>query len=211
MINLFQQLYTTSPDAESYNLYCLNKNLANENINKLFLFLENDYDIFFSSSKIEKIKVKERISYSYWLNFSKDIKGIKVLANADIYFDHTISYLNKIDWFNTIAIVSRKDLQKDGGLSESSEVFYESRKKINPNCSQDAWIYKNKLPDFNCDYKLGYWHCESRFRTSAVESGLNVINLGSKINAIHVDWRNRNQKIFKKSYNNQKIINIPLY
>jgi hypothetical protein len=213
MITLYQQIFKCTPEVESYNLYCLNKNLKNKFINKIVLFFEKKCDIpLFDKEKIEFVEVNKRISYKDWIDFSKKNKGVKILANSDVYLDETVGCLLKIEWKNTLVILSRKDLTKKGEIIES-EVFHNSGKKINPKCSQDAWAYKDNLREFYCDFKLGYWHCESRFRTAAIENNINVKNLTNYINVIHVDWRNQEQKEkdHSYSYSNSKIKNLPLH
>lgn len=199
---LYQQIFKSTPEVEAYNLYCIHKNLLNRNFNKIVLFIEKGYEISLSSNKIEFVEFNDRISYKDWFFISKNNDEIKILANSDIYFDESINYLKKINWNNTLVILSRKDLTKEGKIVDS-EVFYKSSKKINPLCSQDAWAYKDNLGYFYCDYKLGYWNCESQLRNSAKKSGLNVKNLSEKINAIHVDWRTKNQKNNKPFYSNK--------
>ena len=211
MITLYQQFFKATPEVEAYNLYCIHKNLLNKHVNKVILFLEKGCQSpLFLKEKIESIEVEDRISYKQWIDFSQKIEGIKILANSDIYFDETIVNLNEVDWNNNLAILSRKDLKKDGQVVDS-EVFYESGKKINPVCSQDAWAYKYNLKEFYSNYKLGYWHCESRFRTEAIAAGIDVKNLTNYVRIIHVDWRGEKEKSKKSSYSNSEINNIPLY
>ena len=50
-------------------LYCLHQNLANDLIDNVYLFMEDDAELNFDSLKIHRIVKKDRPSYKDLLNF----------------------------------------------------------------------------------------------------------------------------------------------
>ena len=210
-IILYQQFFKSTPEIESQNIFCLIKNINNKNIDKVVVLTEKD--VIPPVSLQEKVVFKEidkRLDYESWLNFSAEQypDEIKVLANSDIYFDHTVKKLKEIkDWDNKLFIISRKDLSKNGQIVLSRETYQGESELIDPSFSQDAWVYRKKLKKFKADYLLGVWNCESAFRNNAVKSGVEVINLSNIINAIHVDWRPEKTRD-QKAYVSENIVKI---
>lgn len=190
---LFTQWFKATPEVLTYNLYCLYKNLANESIDKLVLFVDNcEFNNIFNE-KLIIVPIQPRLSYKMWMDYAdKEYpEDIKILTNSDVYFDESLSFLDQINkWENTLYILTRKDLTKDGKIIPSSTNYNpDNICPISPNNSQDAWIYKHIDIEFNRDWNLGVMHCENHFRELAKQSGIMTINLFEKIRLIHVDWR----------------------
>lgn len=189
---LFTQWFKATPEVLTYNLYCLYKNLSNEIIDKVVLFVDNcEFNNIFNE-KLIVVPIQTRLSYKMWIDYADNEypEDIKILSNSDVYFDESLSFLDQIsEWENRLYVLTRKDLTKDGKILPSSLVYNPNNtEQTSPQHCQDAWIYKNKLGgDFN--YNLGVMHCENSFRISAQESGIEVFSLFNNVELIHVDWR----------------------
>ena len=193
-IVVFTQFFNSTTEVASNNTYCLHKNLSNPLIDEVVLFVESNCDFKNTfNSKLTVVKISERLSYEYWYEYSKKKypKDIKVLSNSDIFFDETIGVLKNIDnWNKDILFVSsRKDISKNGDLLESRECYNDDSICIEPELSQDCWIFKNDLEHFDKNYILGYFNCESKLRLAASSQDVKVVNLFEHINCIHLDWR----------------------
>lgn len=89
-------------------LYCLHQNLANEYIDKVYIFMEDDAELNFNSPKINRIVRKERPSYKDLFDFCNESlkEQICVVANADIIFDDTLRFFKSPNMENNLCIES---------------------------------------------------------------------------------------------------------
>lgn len=191
---LFTQWFKATPEILTYNLYCLYQNLSNERIDKLVLFTDNcEFDTIFNK-KLIVVPIQTRLSYKMWMDYAdKEYpEDIKILSNSDVYFNESLSFLDKInEWENRLYVLTRKDLTKDGNIVPSRGNYNPNNTiQINPEICQDAWIYKNKIKSgFNNDYCLGVMGCDNSIRIYAQYSGIEVFSLFNHVELIHVDWR----------------------
>jgi hypothetical protein len=197
---LFCQFFKSTPEVESHNIYCLYKNLNNQFIDQVVLFVEKDsgfLNIF--DKKLHIKEIESRLSYEIWYEYAlKEYPdAIKVLSNSDIFFDETISKLKKTSKWNDDILYcsSRKDITKDGLLLDSRECYDKKSPQIIFELSQDCWIFKNKLKKFDKNYFLGYFNCDSKLRLSAASNEIKMVNLYEHINCIHVDWRSKKERL----------------
>lgn len=193
-IILYTQAYNASTEVLTYKIYCLYKNISNKNIDQIILLSEansNFQNVF--NDKVIIHPIEERLTYKKWIEISSEMhpKDIKVLANSDIYFDQTIDKLRRVkNWDpNILYACSRKDETKQGSLVPSKLYHSEICPAIDIERSQDVWIYKNKLKEFNSDYCLGLMGCDTFLGESLKSAGMKLVNLYFDINSIHVDWR----------------------
>ena len=84
-------------------LYCLHQNLGNNLIDSVYLFMEEDAELNFESSKIKKVIRNKRPTYQEILEFcNENLKDqICIVANADIIFDDTLRYFKSINMSKT--------------------------------------------------------------------------------------------------------------
>ena len=169
---------------------CLVNNLNNPLINEIHLFVEKEYNFSWIQDnpnyhKIKLIPTKERLSYKQVFDYSKSLStnDIIILANSDIYFDDTLSYINSVDLDNTFLGLTRHEIK-------GTELELYER----PSVSQDVWIWKlplqiKDIPE-NKDYfedgiQLGIWGCDNRILKIVSDSGYNIRNIGRNIRCIH--------------------------
>jgi len=112
----------------------------------------------------------------------KKLKGdICILANADIYFDHTLRYLHNMGVDGKFMALSRHDVLKDGTLQFNEFVA---------SISQDSWIFLSpalpSVPLENLDFYFGWLGCDNRIAYEFKYHGYHVINPCLKIITRHV-------------------------
>jgi hypothetical protein len=162
-------------------LYCLHQNLGNKLINKVYLFMEKDSELYFDSPKIEKVIRKKRPTYKEIFDFcNKNLKDqICIVANADIIFDDTLRYFNNIDMTNNFYALSRWEISTNDGKTWEIEP-YESP------ASQDSWIFKTPIPTSDAmNYTMGKPGCDNKITYNMRELGYTCRNPGKKVITIH--------------------------
>lgn len=133
-MNLFINYYNAG-NRQSEIDYCLNKNLANDHIEKVFVF--NQYKEV-QHEKAVNLAVDNRPTYQDF--FDRFVDGeVNILANSDIFFDDTIKHAKNLQDHTAYAITR---WEYDGNSSRPFEVMHVG------NCpahySQDVWIIKGK-------------------------------------------------------------------
>jgi hypothetical protein len=203
-IVLFTQYYACDEETKNNLIYCLNKNVDNSLINKIVIFYDQEelinelFTISRISKKISIVKIDKRLTFKEWLDFSKKNypKSIKVLANSDIFFDSTLSFLYKLEYRKDILYSSsRLDLSTEDKLVRSITNHGSNSSFIDNVTSQDCWVFRDELIDFDAEFVLGSENYSSLLRHSCTSSGCNFLNIFKHINCIHV---NRNFKIKKR-------------
>lgn len=186
-------------------IICLEKNIKNKYIEKIYLFCEKDYNLneYIDSNinldKVELININKRLSYKDAFEYSNrhivndNLDNIIILANSDIYFDNTLNELYNYDLKNKFLALSRIDsINKDGS--------YNYQKKW----SQDTWIWKNKInithkiDDYNNDgILLGIGGCDNSIVYMMKKCNYIVENKCKLINTYHLhkndfrEWHNK--------------------
>ena len=161
-------------------LYCLRKNLKNNLIKKIFIFIEEGTEINFSSEKIEIIKRKTRPSYKDIFCFCNEtLNGeVCVVSNGDIIFDENLIHLEKISLDKVFLALSRWEIY-------SKEFTWLIKPFINYT-SQDSWIFKPPIPASDeMNFKMGTLGCDNRISMLAKDLGYTIQNPGKIIRNIH--------------------------
>lgn len=179
MINLYTSYYIDPSPARQAELdECLHQNILNNHINKIFLLLE--YPIVneqFNSGKINIIYIKGRPEYNTFfeiINENTSQDDWNIIANSDIFFDHTIDHLNKYDHSNVI-VLCRWDVFPNGLI-----------KFLNSRDSQDSWIVKGKIENVNGNFYLGKAGCDNAIADRFNRAGYKVINPSKTIKTYHL-------------------------
>jgi hypothetical protein len=163
---------------------CLERNLANEHIAAVHLFVEEalggrvPHDLGLPAHpKLRLLSHGRRTTYSELFEHANArLAGQRVIvANADICFDHTLARLDSVPLAGRMACLSRWDLLDDGSLR-----FFD-----HPS-SQDAWIFEAPLPPLACDFHLGLLGCDNRLAWEARAAGLGLFNPGRSVRACHL-------------------------
>jgi hypothetical protein len=193
---LFTQWFKTTPEIQTYNLYCLYRNLSNPAIDQVVLFVENtEFENVFTD-KLQIVPVTERLSYNAWFDYCQmhHPNDIKILINSDICLTENIARLDYVqNWTNTLYVVSRRDLTKEGNIVVSAQTYC-GHDYIQPEWSQDCWIYKEPLVAMTTKIYLGVMHCENNMRIDLQMQGVKIGNLSDYVDCLHVDWRGTKQR-----------------
>ena len=162
---------------------CILKNLENKYIKNIYLFFENFYDSilnqrqfeFLKNKRIKIINIYRRQEYKDLIDFSSKYlqNEICILSNTDIWFDYTISSIDKFDLNNSILALTRYDSIKDYKLHNDW------------GNSHDSWIFKSPLKKFENNIQMGILGCDSYFNLKAKEAGIQLMNPCYEIKSYH--------------------------
>ncbi|ACM19812.1 hypothetical protein Geob_1453 [Geotalea daltonii FRC-32] len=184
-INLIVQYYRCLDDVRQQEIdSCLQNNLLNEYLDAIHLLTEILYDFqnFKNSEKIVQSVVGKRLSYKKAFEYATSLGGdhIWILANADIYFDDNLKYLNGFPC-NVVYSLTRHEVQPDGSVKFMDEQY--------AHASQDAWIFSSQL-DFTgmyTEFNLGVPGCDNRIAYEFLRTGHTVVNPSRIVKCFHLD------------------------
>ncbi len=181
---LLTPYYTSTESARNLeNAFCLEQNILNPQIQRIYLFLEQpdgpDLSNFPAGlqDKVVLVPIGRRPFFSDLFSYANalDEEGIKIIANSDVFFDGTLalveSCLSKYD----VLALTRWDLKGEGSLE-----FYNSFK------SQDCWIFRKQIPVETGRFYIGYPGCDNRLLYEFRKRRLTFYNPSLSIKAIHV-------------------------
>ena len=162
-------------------LYCLHENIGIDEIDNIYIFIEEGSDLNFDSPKIKKIVTKERPTYhdifEYCNEHMKD--QICVVANADIIFDDTLRYFESLDMTKQFYALSRWEITSSNGKDWNIEPFDNA-------ASQDSWIFKTPIETSDeMNYTMGKPGCDNKIVYHMRELGYTCRNPGKKVISIH--------------------------
>jgi hypothetical protein len=171
-------------------LDCLTNNIANPIISKIHLICENVMPPIESSDKMVVVLANIRWTFKELIKYANNLgnKEIKIIANTDIYFNHTLAFANLIK-FNEVFCLTRWDY-----VAKENLKFYANFK------SQDAWIFRDILPESIGDYFMGIPGCDNRLANELEQNGFHILNPSFSIQAIHLHntrLRNYNKSVDK--------------
>ena len=193
MINLLTSYYHSGNIEKQKEIdICLQKNIDNPLIDNIYLYTERSCTVPFTSEKINIIGSK-RPTYSDFINYINFKQGFNesynIISNTDIYFDDTLSLLDKIEMRDTCVTLNRWDVLVDG-----------NSKFLNTKGSQDVWIFKgkiNKSLSKKSDFYLGKKCCDNVFAHLLWETGYRTISPSYDIRSYHLhnsEFRSWNEK-----------------
>jgi len=160
---------------------CLGRNLENERIGAVHVFLEDDLDPAshpaLAHPKARLVRHGRRVTFADLFGYARsELRGRRVIvANNDIFFDHTLARLDDDVLEGKLLCLSRWDVQKDGSARYFEHPW-----------SQDAWIFQAPVPDFPADWHLGLPGCENRLAHEAAQAGLALSNPSRSLRAHHL-------------------------
>lgn len=166
---------TPSYDRQKELDTCLSSNIANEHIDHIYVI--DDSELFCQSDKVT-VRSADRPTYReviQWANSVAQEDDVVVIANSDIYFDHTIQWPHTLPMKNTMIALSRWDILRGG-----------ARRLFAYEHSQDTWLFKGKINVAGGDYYFGLRGCDNRFAYEAQGSGYKVVNTAKDILTYHL-------------------------
>lgn len=184
MINLFFPYYQCGDITRQREIdLCLENNIKNKGINKIFLVIDDGSTCPFDDPRIQIININSRMTYKVWYELTKRYcnDGVSLLCNSDIYFDETVNTLNHIiNENNKFLALSRWELL-DGFTSQHP----------NPHWSQDTWAMRvgdNLSKEFIhlLDFPMGVPRCDNKIAYLFATRGWKVYNPIHSLRSIHV-------------------------
>lgn len=194
MILLINYYQDSNPERQKEYDYCLHLNVLNPLIKSIIVFHEHGVKIPEKKKIISKI-VKNKPTFSDFFKYGNQFKGIKILANLDIYFNQTLEFATIIKP-NKIFALCRWN--KD----ETGLHFY------NQLSSQDVWIWTAKI-NVNCNFGLGIPACDNAILHKLISLKYEVSSPSKIIQSIHV--HNSNVRNYENEMNGNKFrVNEPI-
>jgi hypothetical protein len=175
------------PNAERQRelLECLTRNVDNAWIARMDVHVEYSADLCalgsayppLASPKVRLVAAGRRVTFrDLFDHANRELAGWRVIiANADIFFDHTLARLDGYDLSSRLLCLSRWDVGRDG----TARLFDFAG-------SQDAWVFQAPIRDFPCAFPLGVPGCDNRLAWEASEAGLEVTNPSRSVRAHHL-------------------------
>lgn len=178
-------------------LDCFKRNIENPLISQIHIISENVLPPIQPSIKLKIVKILYRCKFRDLIEYANNLDNseIKIISNTDIYFNQTLSLASKIRE-GEVYCLTRWDDNLINGIE-----YYQNFK------SQDAWIFKSKLPNSIGDYFMGLPGCDNRLAFELYESGLKILNPSLEIQIIHL--HNTNLRNYNKV--NDKVIGNYFY
>lgn len=171
---------------------CLEINLAHPLIKEIHVLYDMSRDAKLNGPMLHYLKTKnvvidylpgrQKFSDFFEIANHKYPNSNIIVANADIYFDQTLSVLVNYDLTNRFMALTRWEELVDGNCQ--IHVF-----APNPplrSISQDVWIFKTPIAIANADISIGRIGCDPYIAFEADKSGLDVFNPCLSIICHHV-------------------------
>src|SRR5258708_3085212 len=165
--------WDAAPQRNEEFLECLDKNIRCSHIDQIVAVLEDDIsgpNFRSSLSSCQKISFKEhgkRASFRDLFSLSNACFSGRniIIANSDIFFDNTLSLLANSSLTDKLLFLTRWEVLDFG-----------PPRHLNWHFSQDAWIFRSPIKEFDCDWNLGVPGCEMRLAYEASMAGIAVSN-----------------------------------
>lgn len=152
---------------------CLNRNLASEAIDSVCVLVEASENILPASGKLEARRIAVRPLYDdffRWINEVANPDDISVVANADVWFDHSLAAAARAIGTRECFALARWD----------------GDKLFDRNDSQDSWIFRGRVEGLRGDFPIGVPRCDNRMLYELEAAGYRVRNPAFSIRARHV-------------------------
>jgi len=189
---LFQQYFRHSSNRRSREIFsCLEKNIASPFIDRIVLLNEQEYAEIPVHSKIQTIAISHRLTYYDALIHAKQIApagSFVILANADIYFGETLSYLWNVSLAERRLFLAL--LRWEDAKNGEQPSIYGPRAD-----SQDSWIFSRNSLDFDITeedfgFPFGKSCCDNAFSLIMMRKRCVVVNPAFSIKTFHVHASN---------------------
>jgi hypothetical protein len=162
-------------------LYCLHENIGIDEIDNIYIFVEEGSDLNFESPKIKKIVTKERPTYQSLFEYCNEHmkEEICIVSNADIIFDDTLRFFNSVNMDKQFYGLSRWETSTRDGKNWEIEPYDNS-------ASQDCWVFRTPVATSDkMNYTMGKPGCDNKIFYHMRELGYTCRNPGKKVITIH--------------------------
>lgn len=182
------------------NAICLVNNLLNDNISKVVLLNEREYDLSIvlnsvddkCKKKLKQVVIEDRLKFNDGFNYANTFlkNKIVIIANLDVFFDNSIEKCKNYDFNNLFLSLSRYDLVEDYKLDGNNQIrkFSYDGPQGNPVIdSADSWIFKAPIKTLKeSKIMLGSNGCDTIINyIYKYKLNYNVVNAVNSIISIH--------------------------
>lgn len=161
---------------------CLLTNKNCKHITEIVCLIDSDIDLPYG---IKAARIDQRPTFNTMLSYSGANKW-NIIANADIFFDDTLSNVYKYTENDFLALTRYE-------IINGSPRFFEK-----PD-SQDSWIYYGIPKKIDADFTQGILGCDNSLCYKALEAGYNVINPSLSIKTYHLHSSNQREYFHKQA------------
>lgn len=176
MINLYTSYFISNDELRQKEIdFCLEQNIKNENINKIYI-LSEEPTIPFNSTKIELIYHPRPTFKDFFTVINENTleDEINIISNSDIFFDDTVLLTHQFLDKNTVICLLRWEFNDNPRIQI-----------MRADC-QDSWMWIGKIKDLDySDFYLGKNGCDNRIAWEFKNKGYNLINPCTKIKTYH--------------------------
>lgn len=154
---------------------CILENLNNPQFKNVINLVEDQTQVpdnIKNHPNYQEFKIGKRITYQDVINYCNQYLKFEtvILGNLDIiYSNETDLQVSK----NEVVALTRVE-------NNNYNVFFSMT-------SQDSWIFVPPININDCDFELGSLGCDNSFADRVMNSGLNILNRGTKFLNVHVD------------------------
>ncbi len=133
-----------------------------------------------------------------------------IVSNADIFFNDTLSLLDKTDLTGKFIALTRWNVTPQGTLEIFKQYVNGAFYPTTSARSQDTWIFKTPVPQFKDDsIRIGTWGCDIAIAAEGVKAGLEVYNPCKSIQACHLHLSNVRSYLTKSAYSSYIHFYVP--
>ena len=187
MIRLITSYYRDSNISRQKEIdFCLGLNIDNKSIDEI-LILNEEGSLPIENDKIKQIKFS-RPKFKDFFNTINDITNkddINILANTDIFFNDSLSNIDKLDLTNKVIALLRWEYNGGNPIIP-----------IRRGDCQDSWIWAGEMKSLDdSDFYLGKLGCDNRIAWELKNVGYSLTNDCNLIQSVHVhETKKRNYK-----------------
>lgn len=159
---------------------CLERNTNNPLLNRIVLLVEEgaETEKLLMHPKVESVIVpKGKQTFADLIRVANErCSGeVVVLANTDIYFDETLSFINSVDLAQRVIVSTRREV----GTQGHSLWSYHQQ-------ASDAWVMEAPIQAHDLDIELGKNGCESLFLGRMLRVGYSIQNVSLDLKCYHM-------------------------
>lgn len=189
-VALVTQIFKSTSNVTNEDMMMtLSRNVENLLIKSIHILTESlmDFSMYNYSGKIQQVVVGKRLTFrdAFELANRKLSQHLVILANADIYFDETITKVH--EFFSTdnssrgdTIFLSLLKWRHGNGVDLSLSLRTDS---------QDAWVFQPPVSPtilLKSDFALGLPRCDNRLAQVLFEEGVTNINAALAVHAIEI-------------------------
>lgn len=179
MVNLFVSLYKENDRQREHEIRtCLERNLTNRLIDRIYVLEEGDHGFKVASGKAALVRMNVQPTFSMIfsiVNNESSQEDINIIANSDIYFDEeSISYIKAYLSSEKCFALTRWN------IIQGQPVFMNARD------SQDTWCFKGHIRPIEANFKMGFAGCDNSLALKIQEAGYTVTNPSWTIKTYHL-------------------------